>query len=109
MVLFQDIEYGQWGFVLWSPDQTMVRHRRFVQRRPREFVAGDLIVGEFLGDEDLLVVRGDPAREDFGTVLVALPMDPRAVWPRVAMSTLDFLMSFVDAKGEKYWESGRSG
>src|SRR5947209_17468767 len=29
LVLFQDMTYGQWCLVLWSPDQALVRHQLY--------------------------------------------------------------------------------
>lgn len=102
--LFEDVRYGQWGLILWSPEQLVDAHRRRIRGREQDFRAGDVILGEFLGDSDLLVLRCDPAACDYGNVMVALPIDPRAEWYTVGASLLDFLIRFVDANGEKFWE-----
>ncbi len=102
--LFEDVRYGQWGLILWSPEQVVDAHRKHVKGREQDFRPGDVILGEFLGDSDLLVLRCDPEAEDYGSVLIALPIDPRAEWYRVGTSLLGFLMKFVEAQGEKFWE-----
>jgi hypothetical protein len=61
------------------------------------------VVGEFLGDSDLLLVRCDPAAEDYGSVLVALPLDDRSEWDQAASSIEAFLLSYARTHGEKFW------
>lgn len=102
--LFEDVRYGQWGLILWSPEHLVDAHRRRIKGREQDFRAGDVILGEFLGDSDLLVLRCDPAACDYGNVMIALPIDPRDEWYTVGASLLDFLIRFVDANGEKFWE-----
>jgi len=90
--LFEDVRYGQWGLILWSPDALVDAHRKHIKGREQDFRPGDVILGEFLGDSDLLVLRCDPEAEDYGHVLVALPIDPRAEWYRVGASLLEFCL-----------------
>ncbi|MBN9388290.1 MAG: SMI1/KNR4 family protein [Chloroflexi bacterium] len=104
LVLFQDITYGQWGLVLWTPDQVLIRHKEKLALHSEEFRPGDLIIGEFLGDTDLLVIRADPNATDFGSILIALPIDKRPDWYNPARSLNDFLEKFLESKGEKFWE-----
>lgn len=109
LVMFWDITYSQWGLVLWSPDQAYVRHRRFRQNsRLEEWREGDLIVGEFLGDSDLLVLRCDPGSPDFGTVVISKPIDHRNDWVTAAKSLGEFVQQFWISQGEKFWESSRA-
>jgi hypothetical protein len=61
------------------------------------------VIGKFLGDSDLLVIRCSQSEEDFGNVLVALPLDPRPDWDHVAESLADFLDEYAKTGGEKYW------
>jgi hypothetical protein len=62
------------------------------------FRSGDLVVGQFLGDQDLLIA------DDAGAVLVALPLDGRADWYRPARNIAAFLGQYVTANGAKFWE-----
>jgi hypothetical protein len=102
--LFTDEKYGQWGLVIWSPDVALQKTRQEENARPEEYRPGDLIVGEFLGDADLLVVRCAPNAPDFGAVVVSLPMDPRSDWETVSASIRLFLTRFVEEEGAKFWE-----
>jgi hypothetical protein len=102
--LFEDIQFGQWGLILWSPLEVTGHHRENVADRPEQYVKGDLIVGEFKGDQEMLLVRCDVAATDFGAVLIALPIYSRRDWYVAARSLTDFLVSFVDAQGHKFWE-----
>lgn len=100
--LFEDVEYGQWGLVLLDPAGSAERTERERRDRPDDLAASDVVVGEFLGDSDLLVVAAEPSP----AVLVALPLDPRADWPVVAPDLDAFFRAYVDALGAKFWAAG---
>lgn len=96
--LFQDIDYGQWGLHILDPTAAAARTKTELASRPSDFAATDAVVGEFLGDSDLLVLEAN------GGVFVAPPLDPRTDWPRVASTLSEFLIRFLEAVGNKYWE-----
>jgi hypothetical protein len=96
--LFVDADYGQWGLNLLSPAASAARSAKEREERPDDFAPGDVVVGQFLGDQDLLVA------DDAGAVLVALPLDERADWYKPAPSLAEFLDRYVSAKGAKFWE-----
>lgn len=102
--LFEDPTYGQWGLEIMTRAEGQSITIAEKRRRSHDFLEGDLVVGRFLGDSDLLVVRTDPAEEDFGHVLVALPIDPRDDWYHVSQSFTEFLATFARSEGRKYWE-----
>ena len=104
--LFQDVEYGQWGLYLLSPGKSVAATIDFRSKRTKDFLDGDCVVGVFLGDSDLLLVRCDPLQKDYGNVLVALPIDHRQEWYHVATSLSDFLAGYIAARGGKFWEAG---
>lgn len=104
--LFEDQVYGQWGVVILDPTEATATTQKCQEQRRRDFIVGDLVIGKFLGDSDLLVIRNDPTASDFGNVLVALPIDPRSEWYRVADSFGMFLESYITAAGDKYWTAG---
>ncbi len=103
--LFEDITYGQWGLILWSPNQVMTEQEKHIAPRKEDFHLGDLIIGEFLGDAELLVLRCDETSLDFGNVMIALPLDSREEWYLAANSLESFLSQFIAAKGDKFWEN----
>ena len=103
--LFEDQRHSQWGLVLVPPERALELTDRLFRDRARDTAQGDLVVGEFLGDSDLLIVRADPEAADYGSVLVALPLDRRKDWHRVGSSLADFLHKYASAEGAKYWES----
>jgi hypothetical protein len=103
--LYDDVNYGQWGCILWSPDKIVDQHRRATDwREPEDFRPGDLIIGEFRGDTDLVVLRCDPSQANFGSIVIALGMDPRNDWPCVASSIGDFMVAFLAHPDRKFWE-----
>jgi hypothetical protein len=104
--LFLDVDYGQWGLRLLSPEEAAAETARFARTRTGDARFGDLVVGTFAGDTDLLLIRCDPSAKDFGHVLVALPLDSRKDWYLAAPSLTAFMNSYVDAFGDKFWEGG---
>jgi hypothetical protein len=102
--LFEDTIYGQWGLVIYDPSTARKRHRGVTAGRREDFVAGDLVLGEFRGEADFPVIRCDAGQRDFGSVLVSLPMDPRESWYSAARSLSEFLERFVETSGQRYWE-----
>jgi hypothetical protein len=95
--LFKDIAYGQWGLRIFSPAASAKDTKRYHEIQPGRLTDDDLVVGEFLGDSDLLVVHRT------GSVLVSLPIDKRPVWHQEPSLSL-FLRKYVDTQGDKYWE-----
>ena len=103
--LFEDVTYGQWGLILWSPDRVLTEQEKRIAQTKEDFRPGDLIIGEFLGDSDLLVLRCNATFPDFGNVLIALPLDSREEWYVAANSLESFLNQFLAACGNKFWEN----
>lgn len=102
--LYEDIDYGQWGLALLSPSASASRTAREHEDRPFELKPDDIVLGEFLGDQELLVLA--PSEADRRRILVALPLDSRTEWFGVASDLGSFLMQYFDASGNKYWETG---
>jgi hypothetical protein len=103
--LFEDIKYGQWGLHLWGPSDTVRMHPVELTYHPPEVMLRcDLFVGRFLGDADRLVLRCDRDLKDFGSVQVAVEIEPRREWPMVGHSLAEFLDRYVKGAGEKFWE-----
>lgn len=105
LYLFEDITYGQWGLILWSPNRVITEQEKRIAQRREDFRPGDLIIGEFLGDSDLLLLRCDATAPDFGNVIIALPLDSREEWYFAANSLENFLSQFLAANGDKFWEN----
>lgn len=100
--LFEDVDYGQWGLVLLSPAAAAERTAAERSERSDAYRPDDIVVGEFLGDQELLVLA--PSEAGPGHVLVALPLDDRCDWHAVADDLAQFLCKYLDALGDKFWE-----
>jgi len=100
--LFEDKTYGQSGLIIWSPQKTLEKHQT-LRQNSNEFESEDLIIGEFLGDSDLLVVTCNPNATNFGQIIVALPIDHREDWYYLTYSLPEFLQKFINSQGEKFW------
>lgn len=101
--LFEDKTYGQSGLIIWSP-QKVLEQQQVLKRNSDDFQSGDLIIGEFLGDSDLLIVRCDQDSDDFGQVIISLPIDQRSDWYYLPYLLPEFLQKFINSQGEKFWE-----
>lgn len=103
--LFVDQNYGQWGLEILSPMKSMEATACFCEERQSDSRLGDLVIGKFLGDSDLLIVRCDTTSSDLGTLVVALPLDPRIEWDIASESFTGFLEKYVKSGGEKFWSA----
>jgi hypothetical protein len=101
--LFEDVEYGQWGLVLLSPAASAKRTAEQRTLRPGAYRPDDVVVGEFLGDLELLVMA--PSEAGDRRVLVTLPLDDRSDWYPVAPCLARFLEKYLASQGSKFWES----
>lgn len=100
--LFEDIEYGQWGLHLLSPSDSAKRTAAERTQRPDDLRPDDVVLGEFLGDAELLVYA--PSEGGRRRFLIALPLDPREDWFAAGASAGEVLERLLHADGDKYWE-----
>lgn len=103
--LFKDADYGQWGLRILKSESVAIHTQEYFDQRKDETLIGDLVVGEFLGDSELLIIRCDKSKTDYGSVLIATPIDKREDWYVLSLDFSEYLHQYVDAGGEKYWES----
>ena len=102
--LYEDYQYRKWGLILWSPVEILGNHRKASQSRQSELWPTDLLIGEFLGDGDLLGIRCERSLKDFGTVFVSPAKLPRSEWYFLSLSLSDFLNVYLETTGDKWWE-----
>lgn len=100
--LFCDVDYGQWGLVLLSPSASAARTLQEHHDRPSEVRPDDIVLGEFLGDAELLLRA--PSETGQRRVLIDLPLCGRTDWFAAAPDIGSFLMRYFDSAGVKYWE-----
>lgn len=101
--LFEDLDFAQWGLVILAPAESAIRTRHEQLARPSEYRRSDVIIGEFLGDQDLLVLA--PSERGPRRVMVALPLDDRSTWFGVAPDLGSFLAKYFANAGRKFWET----
>jgi hypothetical protein len=103
--LYVEKNNGQWGLVVWSGTEVVPGNRRYKRiYRSDDFRPGDLLIGEFRGDSDLVLLRCDEAANDYGRVVIIDPLERREAWKIAANSLGGFLRKWCKTKGEKYWE-----
>jgi hypothetical protein len=100
--LFEDIDYGQWGLIILDPGASVERTSQERESRPMDVRSDDIVIGVFLGDQDLLVLA--PSNEGNQRVMIALPLDGRADWMGAAPALGEFLEAYFAAGGNKFWE-----
>ncbi|MCF8605824.1 hypothetical protein L5I01_20935 [Gordonia sp. HY442] len=100
--LFEDIDYGQWGLHILSPSDSAARSAAERAGRPEDFRDDDQVIGEFLGDSDLLVYS--PSESGPKRISVALPLDEREEWYELGSFIYDVLKRMASVDGAKYWE-----
>jgi RNA 3'-terminal phosphate cyclase len=101
-LLFNDIEFGQWGLKILSPGRSAEVTASEAAERTSDFQVYDIVLGEFLGDQELLVLA--PSEDGDRRVLVALPLDSRNEWYGVGASLSAFFERYLEAQGDKFWE-----
>ena len=94
--LLVDEQFGICGLMLYSPEESRNRATDRVEAG-YEISAGDWVLGEFVGDTDMLVIDAD------GAVLISAGSYPRDSWYRFE-SLSDVLSRYVEEHAEKYWE-----
>jgi hypothetical protein len=105
--LFVDRNSGQWGMIIWSPEDVVPSNRKCKKWvRAEDLRQGDLIIGNFRGDTDMVLLRCDKSASDYGSVIIIDPLESREDWRIAATSLSLFLQKFFETKGEKYWEYG---
>lgn len=107
--LFEDVNYGQWGLRILDYETSNQVTRRENRERSFDMRRGDRVIGEFIGDSELVVVRCDNAKSDFGHILISLPTSGREEWYGVGNSLSEFLTEYIANEGRKYWEAENAG
>jgi hypothetical protein len=102
--LFKDDAYGQWGLKILHP----VEARNLTECEKNDASSGvkasDVVIGEFYGDSDLLIVDSQNSGQDMYSIHVKSPLDDRNEWSQVANSFSEFLARYIQSQGDKYWE-----
>lgn len=103
------------GIYIYSMEQALLRHNYFVKelelaKATRDIHKGDFIIGEYISEQQYVLIRCDENCDDFGSILMTQPIDPREEWPIAAPSLIDFLETYYSAnekfwEGEKYWRT----
>lgn len=101
--LFEDVIYGQWGLQLLDVFLILQATNHFMQGN-KDYVQGDLIIAQFLGDSDLLLLRTDPTKNDYGSMMIVMPLESRNNWNTIELNFYDFIKEYVNNLGQKFWE-----
>ncbi len=104
MVLYGDELWIPGGLVICPPsDELFELNRDHLELWESDVLRGDLIVGRIRGEGTRILLRCDDGAPDYGSVIIVNGDDPRAGWKTAATSLEEFLVKYMDARGEKYW------
>lgn len=95
-LLLVDEQFGIFGLTLHAPTEAKQQTRDRAEYG-YELSESDWVLGEFVGDTDMLIVDAND------TVLISAGSYPRAEWYTFG-SLSDVLSRYVEAGAEKYWE-----
>ncbi|WP_233272128.1 hypothetical protein [Mycolicibacterium smegmatis] len=98
-LLLVDEQFGICGLTLHNPTEAKRRSRDRADDG-YEVSESDWVLGEFVGDTDMLIIDAD------GAVLISAGSYPRSDWYR--FESLSYVLSkYVETTAEKYWELTR--
>lgn len=102
-ILFKDVKYGQWGLRIAPYTELEDFNKNAKEWRGEDLTDSDLVIGEFLGDLDLVITS--LSGENYGKITICTPMEPREDWYHTNMNFEEFLESYIEGDGDKFWES----
>jgi hypothetical protein len=102
-VLFKDVDFGQWGLKIISYDDLTQFNNYTRSWRGDDIEDTDLIIGEFLGDLDLVLIS--LAEYDYGQVIICPEIDKRKDWFFLKINFGEFLQKYFESEGDKFWEN----
>lgn len=104
LVLYEETTYNQGGLVVLSPLEAAGKTRMYFCDREEDTRTGDLIIGRFWGDPRLVLIRSDKSADDYGAIMIVAAMDERSDWYVPELSLESFLVHYMDAHGDDYWD-----
>jgi hypothetical protein len=104
MVLYEEAIHRQGGLVILSPLEVVAQNCEYWREREEDAKPGDLIFARFWGDLRLALIRSDKRANDYGAIMIVAEMDERADWYTPARSLEEFLLRYMDAHGDDYWD-----
>lgn len=106
IILYEDNLHGQWGLALHGPnDPDLLRiNKEYHEDWAGSIFPGDLLFASCYGDRERGLIRCDRNARDYGSIIIVAEMDPRPDWDQAAPSIEEFILRFMEAHGEKYWE-----
>jgi len=107
LFLYEEVTCRQRGLVIFSPFDAVLKTRKYFQERANDTKPGDLIIGEFWGDLRLVLFRCDKDADDYGAIMIVAEKDERTKWYVPERSLDAFLVHYMDARGEDYWDAHR--
>ncbi|MCU0339771.1 MAG: hypothetical protein MUE30_07790, partial [Spirosomaceae bacterium] len=101
-LFFKDIEFEQWGMRIYSFDELEIMNQ-YVRTWKENLLEEDLVVGEFLGDLDLVIISKNSNYSN--KVIIAIPIYSRDDWFFLDMNFMEFIERYISSSGEKFWET----
>ena len=105
-VLFYDIQYGQWGFKLYSTSELLEKQNIWQKSFPRTWRPNFIAFAELFGEANVMVFNLDMPTKDLTgcAAMEGNAYDPVDYWPIASRSFQEWLDHLITAQGDKYWE-----
>ena len=104
--LYEDNKFCQSGLFIPAPQDRdlFTLNNEYLEDKADRVLRGDFIFARFWGDRERSLIRCDQSAPDYGRIVIVTEMGPREEWCTAAHSLEEFLVRFMDARGDKYWE-----
>jgi len=96
---FKDLEYDQWGLRIFSLQECREKSNFWRKNIAESFDSKRWVIGEFLGDSDLLIFD-----ERCSSVLVVDSAVGDKYWEIVGTDFSDFFSEYFKYPNDKFWE-----
>ncbi len=106
LLLFYDIQYGQWGYKLYGTEELIERGAFWAENLIRGRSSQFLAFGETIGDSHALLfdLHKPSGNRESCAVIEGNVYDPISNWPATSRSFHEWLDHLITAQGDKYWE-----
>ncbi len=105
-VMFYDVQYGQWGFKIYSTGELLEKQHLWQHSLEGKWKPHFVAFAESYGDEHVLAfdLKRPTSNGISCAVIQGSPYDPVEYWPVASASFNEWLDHLVTAQGAKYWE-----
>lgn len=91
---FYDFQDHHWGLDIFDSTSSINLTIFEKHERIEDYFDGDLLIGEFIADNEYLLIRCDKSKPDFGNILITNPVYKRDDWFEIENSLESFIKKY---------------